>query len=93
MPNHFDQAELIIQTESGDFAFVIEPAPTSIIGTMTDSKPFYNAESSRWAQFARHMRRPGTIFIVGHISLKRQLATLRTLDCAALVVVEDLCKQ
>ena len=31
-----------------------------------------------------HMRRPGTIFIVGHISLKRQLATLRTLDCAAL---------
>ena len=89
MPNHFDQAELIIQTESGDFAFVIEPAPTSIIGTMTDSKPFYNAESSRWA----HMRRPGTIFIVGHISLKRRLATLRTLDCAALVVVEDLCKQ
>ena len=49
MPNHFDQAELIIQTESGDFAFVIEPAPTSIIGTMTDPKPFYNAESSRWA--------------------------------------------
>ena len=30
------------------------------------------------------MRRPGTIFIVGHISLKRRLATLRTLDCAAL---------
>ena len=27
----------------------LEPAPTSIIGTMTDPKPFYNAKSSRWA--------------------------------------------
>ena len=91
MPNHFDQAELIIQTESGNFAFVIEdwnrPPPPS-----SGPWPIQNHFIMR-NHLGGHMRRPGTIFIVGHISLKRRLATLRTLDCAALVVVEDLYKQ
>ena len=42
--NHFDQAELIIQEESGDFAFVIPACAAgsrpTIIRTMTNSDHF-----------------------------------------------------
>ena len=38
--NHFDQAELIIQRESGDFAFVIPACAAGIIKTMTNSDHF-----------------------------------------------------
>ena len=46
MQNHFDQAELIIQAESGDFAFVIpacaaaRPTINSIVRTMTNPDHF-----------------------------------------------------
>lgn len=67
MQNHFDQAELIIQAESGDFAFVIPTCKlhttitnittiTTITRTMTNAKHLI-------------MRRPTTIFVVEKATL------------------------
>ena len=90
MPNHFDQAELIIQTESGDFAFVIEdwnrpPPPSSGPWPIQNHFKMRN-HLDRWA----HAQAWNNIYCWAHFLEK---ATRHPQDPWLCCIVEDLCKQ